>query len=89
MVRGLQNMDEGLKEKKEVELKNGIEGSAHAWVNIWHALFYNTYATETVTHRGATILNALERIFPREAIAKSDGITTTSKTISGDQNNPV
>lgn len=62
MVRGLQNLDDGLKERREMELANGIvDGPAHGWVDLWEALFYGSYGTKRLEVRLKASITAMEK----------------------------
>jgi hypothetical protein len=78
MVRGLQNLDEGLKQKRDIETSMGASGRAHAWVELWEALFYNAYQTDTFGPRAGRIINSVEKISSRKLFSLNESNQTTS-----------
>ena len=47
MVRGMQNLDDGLKQKRERADPDGAREPTDAWVQLWEALFYHPYQAGT------------------------------------------
>jgi hypothetical protein len=63
MVRGLQNIDDGLRALAEDEAKRKIkDGPAKAWVNLWRALFYDLFEARSFEQRFEVIKESLQRI---------------------------
>ncbi|MBR1069723.1 hypothetical protein [Bradyrhizobium liaoningense] len=75
MVRGLQNVDDGLKSMVKTEENHGIQnGIGSAWYQLWRGALY---PSSSFPRRGDRMTEALERIVggPRAAAAQ--------KTVSG------
>lgn len=67
MVRGLQNVDDGLKCMAKTEEKQGIQnGIASAWYQLWQAALYPSSSSPK---RGERMLEALERILDGRRVA--------------------
>jgi hypothetical protein len=63
MVRGLQNIDDGLKSNAEFEKKQEItNGIGSARYELWKAVFYDPYRAESFPDRGKRAERALTRI---------------------------
>ena len=62
MVRGLQNMDEGLRELAETERARGVSnGRGQVWVEAWEAVFYGPWEKSSFASRRDRIQRAIKQ----------------------------
>jgi hypothetical protein len=81
MVRGLQNLDDGLRSLADLERKNSVaDGTGVICYGIWRAAFYDTYTISSLPERVARI-----KMFWDMIIDKLEPVGQRQKGVSAQQ----